>query len=131
MHLPPAPRLTDDGRRVFDGDPLGASLTYPFLEVPRADGGLPLALVAGLGAFQLPVLPRWIERSVLALPALGAFDTSDRPMGDLVVEPAVDGDDRLGLGVDAVDREVEVPVVGVAVEAVEGLVLPQTHLLQE
>ena len=52
-------------------------------------------------------------------------------MGDLVVVSVVDGDELLRLRMDTVDGQVEVPVLGVAVERVDGLVLRQAHFVQE
>ena len=48
-----------------------------------------------------------------------------------VVEAVVHGDDLFRVWVHAVDGEVEVPVVGIAVEGVDDLVLGETHLVQE
>jgi hypothetical protein len=59
------------------------------------------------------------------------LDASDRPVGDLVVEAIVDGDELLRLGMDAVDGQVEVPVLRVAVQSIERLVAGQAHLVQE
>ena len=63
----------------------------------------------------------------LARPALAVLNARDRPVRDLVIESLVDGDQPFGLGVDAVDRQVEVPVVGVAVERVDRLVVGEAE----
>jgi hypothetical protein len=64
---------------------------------------------------------------------LVAFDASDRAMGDLVVEAVVHGDDPLRVWVHAVDgeMEVEVAVLGVAMEGIDDLMLGEAHLVEE
>ena len=122
MHLPPAPRRADGGRSVLDGHPLGAPCARPLFEIAGSDGGLAFLLVARSRALNAPVLPHLEQAALLPLPPLRVLDASDRPVGDLVVEAIVDGDELLGLGVDAVDGQVEVPVLRVAVQSIERLV---------
>jgi hypothetical protein len=64
----------------------------------------------------------------LALPLL---DASDRPVRDLVVKAFVDGDELLRLGVHAVDGDVDVPDVRVAVECIDRLVIGEPHLAEK
>ena len=52
-------------------------------------------------------------------------------MRDLVVEALVHGDELLRLGVHAVHGDVDVPVVRVAVERIDGLVLGEAHLVEK
>src|SRR5579863_273526 len=67
----------------------------------------------------------------LGLPALPTLDPGDRPVRHLVVEAVVDRDDLLAFWMNPVDREMEVPVVGIAVERIDGLVFAKTHLPEE
>ena len=50
---------------------------------------------------------------------------------DFEVEAVVDGDDLLRRWVDAVDGDVDVPVMGVTVKRIDRLVLPEAHLGEE
>jgi hypothetical protein len=52
-------------------------------------------------------------------------------VGDPVVVTLVRSDELLRLGVDPVEGDVEVPVVGVAVKGVDGLVVRHAHLVEE
>jgi hypothetical protein len=131
MHLPPAPSRADSGRSVLDGHPLGAPCAHPLFQIEGSDGRFAFLLVAGSFALNAPVLLHPEQAAVLPLPPLSVLDASDRPVGDLVVEPVVHGGELLRLGVDAVDGHVEVPVLRVAVQPIDRLVLGQAHLIQE
>ncbi len=133
VQLAPAPGPPDDRSRLLDGDPLGAALPRraPRSPAPGRTGCRSLCATT-LGPLDVAHPVRASEqRPVFALPALALLDPGDRPVGDLVVEAVVDGDELLGVGVDAVDGEVEVAVLGVAVERVDGLVLAEAHLVEE
>ena len=69
-----------------------------------------------------------IETARFAFPPLTLLDAGDRTVGDLEVEPVVDGDELLRRRVDTVHADVDVAVVGVTVERIDGLVLPEAHL---
>jgi|SRR3954471_15349927 hypothetical protein len=60
----------------------------------------------------MTLLTQSIAAAGLALPALLVLDPGDGSMGDLEVEASIDRDQALGLGVDSVDGQVGVPVVG-------------------
>jgi hypothetical protein len=131
MHLAPAPSRADRGRPVLDGHPLGAPRAQPLFEIVGAAGRLALLFVARSLALNAPVVLYPKQAAVLPLPPLRVLDPSDRTVGDLVVETVVDGGEPLRLGMDAVDGQVEVPVLRVAVQPIDRLMLGEAHLVQE
>ena len=93
--------------------------------------GLPFALIPRPEPLGATIRAHGVETARFAFPPLSLLDAGDRPVGDLEVEAVVDGDDLLRRGVDAVDGDVDVAVVGVAVKRIDGLVLAEAHLGEE
>ena len=118
-------------RAPLDGDALSGLLPDLILEIPPARRGLPPFRLERRRSAQFTVVEGKVSSASFPFPALGVLDARDRTVRDLDVEPTVHGHDPLCVGVDAVDGQVQVEVVGVAVECVDTLVLAEAHLVEE
>jgi len=138
VQLLPAARASDDGCTVLHGNPLGRLLAGALLHVALGTGrlahpvGVPRDTVElELAALVQTLVAHPVAAVVLALPALRMLDAGDRPVRRLDVEALVGLDHLERLGMDAIDGQMQVQVVGVGVQAVDGLVLLQPKLVEE
>ena len=115
----------------LDRNPLGTALARALLEVPGPVRRLPFALLPRPEPVDATIRAHGVETTRLAFPPLTLLDASDRAVGYFEVEAVVDGDDLLRRWVDAVDGDMDVPVMGVAVKRIDRLVLPEAHLGEE
>ena len=106
------------GAALFDADALGRFLASALLHVALGTGRLAWPVGIGRSTHELELAAALlglddIPPMRLALPALLVLDTGNGPVRGLDVEALVGLDNLEGVGVDAVDGQVQVQVVGV------------------